>query len=247
MTLGFRHDTPASSPYGYTVKLAKKSRPTGEVIDMKRVNRKSKGAAWFVSHCGTESNREGYIKDLQRNILYFVDKTPFRYHFYIAFENSICKDYVTEKLWNQGYGRDIIPIVLSRAVVEKVVPPRSFIAADDFNDTKGLADYLHYLMKNKTAYAEYFQWRREYKVVFLDGNVHDALERPWGFCQICRLLWEKPRPHFSIENFAKYWGGSCEKDGELVRRLVGNKRNLTTGTINFDVERTLTTFHKKHI
>nr|CDJ94677.1 Glycosyl transferase domain containing protein [Haemonchus contortus] len=31
MSLGFRHDTPTSSPYGYTVKLAPSSRPQGEV------------------------------------------------------------------------------------------------------------------------------------------------------------------------------------------------------------------------
>lgn len=35
---------------------------------------------------------------------------------------------------------------------------------------------------------EYFEWRREYKVLFLDGNIHDQLERPWGFCQLCRLF-----------------------------------------------------------
>ncbi|ETN85069.1 hypothetical protein NECAME_16936, partial [Necator americanus] len=106
------------------------------------------------------------------------------YHFYIAFENSICDDYITEKLWNQGYRRDIIPIVLKRSLVEQLVPPNSFIAADDFNTTKDLAAHLHYLMFNKSAYTEYFQWRREYKVVFLDGKNHDALERPWGFCQV---------------------------------------------------------------
>ncbi|CAJ0607768.1 unnamed protein product [Cylicocyclus nassatus] len=75
------------------------------------------------------------------------------YHFYIAFKNLICKDYVTEKLWNQGYQYDIVPIVLKRTLVEKLAPPNSFIAADDFNTTKDLADYLHYLMRNKSAYA----------------------------------------------------------------------------------------------
>ncbi|CAJ0607771.1 unnamed protein product [Cylicocyclus nassatus] len=167
---------------------------------MTRVNRKSKGAAWFVSNCMTSSKRELYVNQLKK---YFpIDiygdcgelKCPPRgkcindlneeYHFYIAFENSICKDYVTEKLWNQGYQYDIVPIVLKRTLVEKLAPPNSFIAADDFETTKDLADHLHYLMRNKTAYAEYFNWRQDYKVVFLDGGIHDSLERPWGFCQV---------------------------------------------------------------
>ncbi|XGW07749.1 hypothetical protein V3C99_010696 [Haemonchus contortus] len=236
MSLGFRHDTPTSSPYGYTVRLAPSSRPQGELVNMARVNGKTKGAAWFVSHCGTNSKREVYVQDLTK--FFPVDiygrcgrlncarggkcenMLDWDYHFYVAFENSICKDYITEKLWNQGYQRDIVPLVLKRSLVEPFVPPNSFIAADDFNTTEDLATYLHYLMKNKTAYAEYFTWRREYKVVFLNGKYHDALERPWGFCQLCRLLWEKPRPTFSISDFKAWWDQSCEPDGALVDRLV---------------------------
>ncbi|WKX94448.1 hypothetical protein Q1695_011596 [Nippostrongylus brasiliensis] len=238
MSLGFRHDTPAASPYGYFVKLAQESRNKDKVIDMAVVEGKSKGAAWFVSHCGTNSRRENFVKALQQDFpvdIYgacgtlkcprggacenMLDK---EYHFYVAFENSICKDYITEKLWNQGYLRDIVPLVLKRSVVESFVPPKSFIAADDFNSSKDLAAYLHYLMGNKTAYAEYFAWRRDYKVVFLNGKYHDSMERPWGFCQVCRLLWEKPRPHFVIEDFGQWWVQSCEKDGSLVSRLTSS-------------------------
>uniref|UniRef100_A0A0N4VID4 Fucosyltransferase n=1 Tax=Enterobius vermicularis TaxID=51028 RepID=A0A0N4VID4_ENTVE len=110
----------------------------------------------------------------------------FSYFFYITFENSICKDYLTEKLWNQGFQNTIIPLVLKREQVEPYVPPHSFIAVDDFSDAEQLAAYLKYLMQNKTAYMEYFNWRKEYKVIFLDGSAHDSLERPWGFCQLCR-------------------------------------------------------------
>ncbi|CAJ0606885.1 unnamed protein product [Cylicocyclus nassatus] len=239
MSLGFRHDSPTSSPYGYTVKLSARSRLSKEVVDMTRVNKKSKGAAWFVSHCYTNSKREKYVEQLQKHFPVDIyggcsqlkcarggkceNALDDEYHFYIAFENSICKDYVTEKLWNQGYRRDVVPIVLKRSLVEKIVPPHSFIAADDFNTTKDLANYLRYLMQNKSAYTEYFNWRRDYKVVFLDGNAHDSLERPWGFCQICRLIWENPRPHYSIPNFKKYWDWSCEKDGELVDRILENE------------------------
>ncbi|KAK5969700.1 hypothetical protein GCK32_017304 [Trichostrongylus colubriformis] len=67
MSLGFRHDTPASSPYGYTVQLAPKSRPQGEVINMSLVNGKNKGAAWFVSHCATNSLRESYVRELKKS------------------------------------------------------------------------------------------------------------------------------------------------------------------------------------
>lgn len=70
----------------------------------------------------------------------------------MAFENSICEDYITEKLWKHGYGHDIIPIILKRSIVERYVPPHSFIAVDDFTTIRDLADYLKYLMHNLSAY-----------------------------------------------------------------------------------------------
>ncbi|EGT37087.1 hypothetical protein CAEBREN_28172 [Caenorhabditis brenneri] len=138
------------------------------------------------------------------------------YHFYVTFENSICQDYVTEKLWKSGYQNTIIPLVLKRELVAPFVPPYSFIAVDDFKSVKEMGDYLNYLMNNKTAYMEYFDWRRDYKVVFLDGSHHDVLERPWGFCQVCRMAWTDPRERVTIPNWDVYWRQTCEKDGELV-------------------------------
>lgn len=76
----------------------------------------------------------------------------FSYYFYLAFENSICQDYITEKLWNHGYGHDVIPITLKRSIVERYVPPHSFIAVDDFKTIRDLANYLKYLMNNLSAY-----------------------------------------------------------------------------------------------
>ena len=42
------------------------------------------------------------------------EKVDKYYHFYLAFENSICKDYVTEKFFN-AMERYVVPIVLGGA------------------------------------------------------------------------------------------------------------------------------------
>uniref|UniRef100_A0A0N5ATZ6 Fucosyltransferase n=1 Tax=Syphacia muris TaxID=451379 RepID=A0A0N5ATZ6_9BILA len=235
-TLNFRRDSITSSPYGYTVKLAPQSKPKQPVVDEKLIQKKSKAIAWFVSHCSTSSLRELYINELQKFIEVDVygscgnlkcarggeceEVLDTDYHFYVAFENSICKDYITEKLWNQGYQRTIVPLVLKREYVEPFAPPYSFIAVDDFNTVQELAQYLNYLIGNKTAYMEYFEWRKEYKVIFLNGAEHDFLERPWGFCQICRLLWQNPLQKHVIKDFNEYWSKSCETSGSLVQQLI---------------------------
>jgi hypothetical protein len=70
----------------------------------------------------------------------------------MALENSICQDYITEKLWNQGLTYTVLPIVLRRKIVEPYVPPNSFIAFDDYKSIKEMGAHLKYLMSNKTEY-----------------------------------------------------------------------------------------------
>jgi hypothetical protein len=59
---------------------------------------------------------------------------------------------MTEKLWNQGYGYTVIPIVLKRSVVETYVPPNSFIAFDDYKSVEAMGKHLKWLMDNKVEY-----------------------------------------------------------------------------------------------
>lgn len=67
--------------------------------------------------------------------------------FYLAFENSVCKDYITEKVYSRL--GEFLPIVLKRSILKDVLPDKAFIAADDFNSPKQLAGYLNYLKKNR--------------------------------------------------------------------------------------------------
>lgn len=63
-TLNFRQDSPSASPYGYTVHLSEKKSLENEV-NSTLIEGKTKGAAWWVSHCSTNSGRENYVKQLQ--------------------------------------------------------------------------------------------------------------------------------------------------------------------------------------
>uniref|UniRef100_A0A914P3U9 Fucosyltransferase n=2 Tax=Panagrolaimus TaxID=55784 RepID=A0A914P3U9_9BILA len=75
-----------------------------------------------------------------------------RHFFYLAFENSVCKDYITEKFWRL---KDlIVPVVLKRSLLKGIVEDEYFIAADDFNSTKELVEKLIDVSKNLTEYKK---------------------------------------------------------------------------------------------
>lgn len=56
----------------------------------------------------------------------------------------------------------MVPIVLGAYKEDyvNVLPPHSYINVDNFKTVRELAEYLQYLDKNHTAYAEYFAWKK---------------------------------------------------------------------------------------
>lgn len=94
---------------------------------------------------------------LSENCMEMIDKN---YKFYLAFKNSNCRDYITEKLFRNGLSHNMIPIVVGAPPqdYEKFAPLQSYIHYDHFNSPKTLADYLDILDKNDHLYNSYFEW-----------------------------------------------------------------------------------------
>ena len=136
-----------------------------------------------------------------------------KYKFYLSFENSFCKDYITEKFW-KVLSFNVIPIVMGSGNYSKYAPAKSFINVEDFNSGKELADYLTYLNSNATAYAEYFEWKNYFKVSF---------EYNRAFCGLCKALNE---PHEFAdkvnENTFDWWRtqGQCVKKGSFPWSVI---------------------------
>lgn len=83
------------------------------------------------------------------------------YKFYLAFENSNCRDYITEKFFVNALSRKVLPIVMGARPEDYEVsaPRRSYIHVDEFASPKELAEYLHILDKDDELYNSYFKWK----------------------------------------------------------------------------------------
>ncbi|KAK8775683.1 hypothetical protein V5799_030971, partial [Amblyomma americanum] len=98
------------------------------------------------------------------------------YSFYLAFENSICRDYSTEKLFHPLLN-DMVPVVMGGVNYSLVAPPGSYIDFASFRTARDLAAHLLELQRRPEAYRRYFDWRKEY-----------AIERPPLGCAACRQI-----------------------------------------------------------
>ena len=70
--------------------------PGVPVVNINLVKNKSKGAAWYVSHCGTQSRREDLVKELKNFIQVDIYGAcgDFKCGKGTSCENSIDQEYV---------------------------------------------------------------------------------------------------------------------------------------------------------
>ena len=107
-----------------------------------------------------------------------------QYRFYLAVENSVSLDYVTEKVYEPLF-MGTIPVYLGAPNIVNFLPaPHSAIIAADFRTMADLARYLKCVMRNETLYAYYTAWRERPRLA-----PFDALQRQYApLCQVCMAI-----------------------------------------------------------
>ncbi|MFH4980517.1 hypothetical protein AB6A40_007226 [Gnathostoma spinigerum] len=202
--------------------------PTWQSV-LKTMKLKTMAVLQLVSNCETRSRREQYVKVLSKYIPVTVlgecSKTQCNdscaehqlliHRFYLAFENSICKDYVTEKFFRPLH-KFSVPIVLKRSIMDGIAPNHSFIAVDDFTSPKKLAEYLHFLMKNDTEYLSYFEWTK--KCIF------DNYPGVKSTCRLCEMAHKTSMKTYVVKDVWNWMfnKSECDSGSFLSGFLNGN-------------------------
>ncbi|XP_067884677.1 4-galactosyl-N-acetylglucosaminide 3-alpha-L-fucosyltransferase 9-like [Heterodontus francisci] len=186
LTLTYRRDSDIQVPYG--------SLTMNKVPLAFELPSKSNLVCWVVSHWNSNHARVKYYNELYKYVKINTYGRAFKKYlsnkeliptisnckFNLAFENSIHKDYITEKLYNALLA-GTVPVVLgpSRENYENYIPADSFIHVDDFPSAKELADYLHMLDDKEDLYMRYFKWRKYYTV----RKTHFSHEHACNVCE----------------------------------------------------------------
>ncbi|KAG7158173.1 alpha-(1,3)-fucosyltransferase C-like [Homarus americanus] len=165
---------------------------------------------WMVSHCSTHSGREFYVKKLQEYLpvdvyglcgdlrcdknnkdLCYADVLRPKYKFYLSFENNMCDDYITEKVWlPMNYG--LVPVVFGGANYSRFLPPHSYLDATQMTPAQ-LATSLIRINSSSQEYGRYHLWRRYWQVL-----------QHLPMCELCQKLHED-KTSTAIQHLGPWW------------------------------------------
>ena len=130
------------------------------------------------------------------------------YYFYLSFENSLCRDYITEKFFRNFESRThIVPVTRGGADYDKYFPSGGFVNTQKFPKARDLANYLHELAASPERYARML---REKDRVLSLGYKHD-------WCDLCRRLHTTGGfPNKTIPDIKK-WShtGACQSPNDI--------------------------------
>uniref|UniRef100_A0A914HGN4 Fucosyltransferase n=1 Tax=Globodera rostochiensis TaxID=31243 RepID=A0A914HGN4_GLORO len=163
MSISYHTDSAIYLPYDQLSEITSQT-PRDQIwsdreIQM-QINKKQQLALQIVSHCNAPSGRDLITEQLQNLMELDVfgncnskscDDACYQrelesHFFYLAFENTVCPQYVTEKFWN-ALRSLVVPVVLNRSVLNGTgIPDNVYIAADDFDSVQALADFLTALL-----------------------------------------------------------------------------------------------------
>ncbi|XP_046692080.1 4-galactosyl-N-acetylglucosaminide 3-alpha-L-fucosyltransferase 9-like isoform X2 [Silurus meridionalis] len=212
LTMTYRRDGDISVRH----RLMISKKPNENIV----IPKKDKLLCWFVSNVNPNTGvgtRMNYYNELKKyiNVQVFGRMAGARMNdddyyptmatckFYLAFENSIHKDYFVEKL-NGPLAAGTVPVVMGppRQNYEEFVPGNSFIHVEDFPNAEALAKYLLQLDKDEEAYKHYFDWRKH--LTAKPHLVHWNQEFTMYICQACEYV-GRHKEYKAAHNIYKWW------------------------------------------
>ncbi|CAH1788846.1 unnamed protein product [Owenia fusiformis] len=198
--------------------------------------KKTKPLAWLVSHCYTQGKREKLMKQLQKytpvdiyggcsnkNLRCARNTSAHdaqydcfmmlgqKYKFHFAAENSMCKSYVTEKLFNTlAYG--MVPLVYGHEDYSEILPPHSYIDITKFKNAESLATLLTDLHNDDQRYDEYFAWKKNYTAFGYTDSYH------LSWCDLCEKLHTDTTPKV-YDHIDQWWNEDtdCIDPSDLMK------------------------------
>ena len=243
-TMTFSRHSDIHLPYGMIKPKTKQRQVKRDYLEIAKS--KSLDAIWVVSHCHTASKREAYANILKKYIdidilgacgrkwkcgkrynhdlqdCFAILNSTYRY--YLAFENTLCTDYITEKFF-ENYDYDILQVVRGGDPNTRPIniSKQAYISSSDFKDAHALGKYLKNLSQDTELYANKLKIKDEYRLIHYRELFNKSL------CEICKRLHNLKEYHSVYKNMTEWFTTyqPCFKPNDIP--YVGKQKSIKLG------------------
>ncbi|XP_053150424.1 alpha-(1,3)-fucosyltransferase 10 isoform X2 [Hemicordylus capensis] len=221
---------PLTTQYLESIEALKSRRYMLSLQKKNSLRKKLAPLVYIQSDCDPPSDRDSFVKELMAHVevdsygacLHNRDlpehlrnpasmdsdnfyKILAQYKFVLAFENAVCDDYITEKLW-RPLKLGVVPVYYGSPSVTDWLPSnKSVVLVTGFSHPKDLAQFIKTLDSDDKEYQAYLEWKL--KGVISNKRLLAAIkERTWGVqdimkdnyidafeCMVCTKVWENIR------------------------------------------------------
>ena len=170
------------------------------------------------------------------------------FQFYLAFENSLCLDYITEKFW-KVLDYNCIPVVFNGVNMSSLAPKHSYIDLKDFNTIEGcivvwikIKKIAKWLFRGCNVPLE-SSWRRRtiFLLLLVERLLFSRTEpqksksfnylhtfsvsnecSPQAWCSLCASLHDAAAPASTVPDLSQWWvhEAQCQHLGERTYKLL---------------------------
>ncbi|CAG2214580.1 FUT-1 [Mytilus edulis] len=228
--MSYRPGSDISLPFGV---LAKKENQN-KLNYTKIFKEKNKDIAWIVSHCQTNSRREEYVKELQKYIQVDIygrcghlkcgkrlkissdlkvckSYISQNYKFYLSFENSLCNNYVSEKVYDIFEDDNMmLPVIRGAPNITSILPEGTFITTSDFTSPKQLAAFLAKIGSSEDKYTSYLRKKHSYSVTNWAFNFKTAI------CDLCTRIKNEKLVNKKINVYDRLKEDKCFNPSDII-------------------------------
>ncbi|KRF84036.1 alpha-(1,3)-fucosyltransferase C [Drosophila virilis] len=140
-----------------------------------------------------------YLQQLRKHIDLSVIETCHEpnecipYRFMLIFEPSRCPEYVHPQFY-MALANFVVPVLIGGGNLSELVPPGSYISADNFLSPFELSEHLMLLSSRPELYAQFFWWHSKYQI--------HKIKLP--YCALCHQLRQEQRQRPPFE-FLQWW------------------------------------------
>ncbi|CAC5374314.1 FUT-1 [Mytilus coruscus] len=165
----------------------------------------------IYGRCGNLSCQRQHPLKISSDLKICKSYVSQNYKFYLSFENSLCNNYVSEKVYDIFEDDNMmLPVIRGAPNIASVLPEGTFITTSNFTSPKHLAAFLAKIGSSEKEYTSYLKKKHSYSVTNWAFNFKTEI------CDLCTRIKNEKLVNKKINVYDRLKEDRCFKPSDII-------------------------------